>query len=194
LIVIWFVLPALGIIMGVNLYNNFRQVFFILPPLFLLAALGLDWLFTLVRRPIARYLLVFLILVPGLYANIRLYPYQYVYYNQVVGGIKGAYRLFELDYWNLAYREALSYVNQTAGANANIFVGDAKSSAQPFARSDLILNALGGRKRNWESYDYIVVSTAQNSDEDFDEFPTVFVVERDGVPLVYVKKPHQGSP
>ena len=190
LIVIWFVLPVLGIIfMRVNLYNNFRQVFFILPPLFLLAALGLDWLFTLVRRPIARYLLVFLILVPGLYANISLYPYQYVYYNQIVGGIKGAYRLFELDYWNLAYREALSYVNQTAGANANIFVGDAKSSAQPFARSDLILNALGGRKSNWENYDYIVVSTAQNSDEIFDEFPTVFVVERDGVPLVYVKKP-----
>ena len=38
-------------------------------------------------------------------------------------------------------------------------------------------------------YDYIVVSTAGNSDERFAEFPTVFVVRREGVPFVYVKKP-----
>jgi hypothetical protein len=62
-------------------------------------------------------------------------------------------------------------------------------SAQKFARPDLIFNAFGGRKKNWQKYDYIVVSTAANSDERFAEFPTVFVVRREGVPLVYVKKP-----
>ena len=36
----------------------------------------------------------------------------------------------------------------------------------------------------------MVVSTAENNDKKFDEFPTVFVVQRDGVPLLYVKKPH----
>lgn len=190
IVIIWFVLPAVAIIlMRVNLYNNFRQVFFLLPPLFLTAGLGLDWMLTLIRRPAARFLFLFSIILPGVYANITLYPYQYVYYNQLVGGVSGAYRVFELDYWNLAFKEAQSYINQTAGANANIFVGDSKPSAQTFARSDLIFNALGARKRNWENYDYIIVSTAKNSDEKFAEFPTVFVVERDGVPLVYVKKP-----
>jgi hypothetical protein len=191
LILIWFVLPAAAILLlRVSLYDNFRQVFFILPPLFLMAGVGLDRLLTIVQRPISRSLLFFLILLPGLYANIRLYPYQYVYYNQLVGGVHGAYRVFELDYWDLAFREGQLYLNQAAGRNANIFAGDSKPSAQTFARPDLIFNALGGRKKNLENYDYIMVSTAENNDEKLSGFRTVFTVERDGVPLLYVKKPH----
>jgi hypothetical protein len=169
------------------LYNNLRQVFFIFPPLFLMAALGLDWLLSLSRRPILHFLIIFLAVLPGLDANIRLYPYQYVYYNQLAGGVRGAYRVYELDYWDLAFKEAQSFINQTAGPSANIFAGNAKPSAQTFARSDLIFNALGSRRKNWGDYDYLIVGTAQNADEDFDAFPTIFVVERDGVPLAYVK-------
>ena len=189
LILIWFVVPAAAIVLlRVNLYDNFRQVFFILPPLFLVAGLGLDWLLSLTRQPLTRVLVLLLILLPGLYANVTLYPYQYVYYNQLAGGVQGAYRVFELDYWHLAYKEAQTYVNEVAATNANIFAGNSKPSAQTFARPDLIFNAFGGRKRNWEKYDYVIVSTAENADKKFAEFPTVFVVERYGVPLVYVKK------
>ena len=194
LTLIWFALPAAAIVgFRVNLYDNFRQVFFILPPLFLIAGLGLDWALTLIQRPVARSLLLFLILLPGLYANIRLYPYQYVYYNQVVGGVKGAYRNFELDYWRLGFKEAQTYLNRTTEENADIFVGNSKPSAQTFARSDLRFNTFGGRKRNWEKYDYIIVSTSGNADQEFAEFRTVFIVERDGVPLVYVKMPQFGN-
>lgn len=190
IVTIWFILPAVAVILRqISLYNNFRQVFFILPPLFLLAGLGLDWLVSLARRPILQYGIIFLMVLPGLYANIKLYPYEYIYYNQLAGGIRGAYRVYELDYWNLAFKEAQSFVNQNAGEDANIFVGDSKPSAQTFARPDLILNALGSRRNNWENYDYIIVSTAQNDDEKFARFPTVFIVERDGIPLAYVKKP-----
>lgn len=190
LILIWFALPAAAIIgMRMSLYNNLRQVFFILPPLFLIAGLGLDWVLTFLQRPITRFLILLVLLFPGLYANLMLYPYQYIYYNQMVGGVHGAFRVFELDYWHLAFKEAQSYVNQVAPANANIFVGDSKPGAQTFARPDLIFNAFGSRMRNLKSYDYIIVSTAENSDERLANFPTVFVVERDGAPLAYVKKP-----
>jgi hypothetical protein len=191
LILTWFILPAVAIIgLQVILYDNFRQVFFILPPLFLIAGLGLDWLLSLLQRPIARASLLFLLVVPGLYADVALHPYQYIYYNQLTGGLRGAYRVFELDYWHLAYREAQTYLNQTAAPNANIFVGNSKPSAQTFARSDLIFNAFGGRKRNWEKYDYIIVSTAENDDEKFAGFQTVFVVTRNGIPLIFVKQVH----
>jgi MFS family permease len=188
LVVVWFVLPvAVMILAGVNLYNNLRQEFFIFPPLFLMAGLGLDWLLRLVRRPAIQCLVIFLCVLPGLYANVTLYPYQYIYYNQLVGGISGAYRNYELDYWGLAIKDAQDYVNQNAGKAANIYVDKTKHAAQIFARPDLVFNAFGGK--NWKSYDFIVVSTAQNSDERFAAFQTVFVVERDGVPLAYVKKP-----
>jgi 4-amino-4-deoxy-L-arabinose transferase-like glycosyltransferase len=190
LFAIWFMLPVLGIIaIRMNLYNNFRQLFFILPPLFLIAGLGLDWLLALVRRRTFQAVLLFLAVLPGLYANITLYPYQYLYYNQLTGGLRGAYREYELDYWNLAFREAQTYINQNAKENANIYAGDAKQTAQTFARPDLVFNALGGRKSDWDEYEYVIVTTAQNIDEQYDGLPTVFTIERDGVPLVYVKKP-----
>ncbi len=190
LLLIWFAAPAVGtVLMHVNLYNNLRQLFFIFPPLFLVAGLGLDWLLARIHRPNFRFLVLFLILLPGLYANITLYPYQYIYYNQLIGGVNGAYRVYELDYWDLAFKEAQTYINQTASPNANIFAGDSKPSAQIFARPDLIFNAYGGRKKNLEEYDYIIVSTARNSDQKFTGFRTVFTVQRDGIPFVYVKKP-----
>lgn len=189
LLLIWFALPVAAIlIMRVNLYDNFRQVFFILPPIFLVAGLGMDWLLTRIRRPAFQFMLLFLAILPGLYGNISLYPYQYVYYNQLAGGLPGAYRVFELDYWHLAFKEAQTYINQVAAKNADIFVGDSKTSAQTFARPDLLLNAFGARKKNWGNYDYLIVSTAENADEKFAAFPTVFMVERQGVPLVLVKK------
>jgi hypothetical protein len=95
-----------------------------------------------------------------------------------------------LDYWRLAYREAQLYINQNAESNANVLVGNAKRSAQTFARPDLVFNAFSSRRRNWEKYDYIIVSTTENADQELAEYPTIFVVERDGVPLVYVKKIH----
>ena len=73
LFLIWFGLPFMLIIISrMKLYNNFRQVFFILPPLFLLAGFGLDWLFTYFKKPAFRYLIIILVLLPGLYANITL--------------------------------------------------------------------------------------------------------------------------
>jgi hypothetical protein len=164
-------------------------VFFILPPLFLIAGLGLDWLLSRIRRPVFQYLIVFLAVLPGLYANVTLYPYQYVYYNQLAGGLRGAYGQFETDYWHLAYREAQEYINENAGMNANIYAGGTKQNAQIFARPDLVFNAQGGKRLCCEGYDYVIVSTSENSDERFAGIPTVFLVERDGMPLVYVKKP-----
>jgi hypothetical protein len=117
-----------------------------------------------------------------------LYSYQYVYYNQLAGGLPGAYRVFEMDYWNLAFKESQAYINQNAGANADIFVADSKQCAVTFARTDLDFNDMGCQKVNWDKYDYMIVSTAGNSDKKFAGFPTVFTVQRFGVPLASVKK------
>jgi hypothetical protein len=36
----------------------------------------------------------------------RLHPYQYVYFNQSTGGIRGADGRYMLDYWGLAFKQA----------------------------------------------------------------------------------------
>ena len=188
LTMIWFVIPVMIAIFGkIHLYNNLRQIFFIFPPLFLLAGLGLEWLFGVVKRPAFRWLMIFVALLPALYADITLYPYQYIYYNQLTGGVHGAYRNYDLDYWDLAYKEAQEYVNQHAEPNANIFNTNSSKLPPMFSRGDLQFNGFGNKEVS--KYDFIIVSTSSNYDKAFDEFPNVYEIVRDGVPLMVVKKP-----
>jgi hypothetical protein len=67
-------------------------------------------------------------------------------------------------------------------------VGDSKLTVEAFKCPGLNFNTFGNQKKNWAKYDYMIISTTQNLDEKFAEFQTVFKVERDGVPLVLVKK------
>ncbi|RME90383.1 MAG: hypothetical protein D6770_02595, partial [Anaerolineae bacterium] len=115
LVLVWFVLPVVGLVAARSpLYDNFRQVFFILPPVFLLAGVALEAAFRRLRGPILQVALLALVLLPGVWAGVRLHPYEYIYYNRFIGGVDGAFRRFELDYWGISYREAARYVNRVA--------------------------------------------------------------------------------
>jgi hypothetical protein len=52
------------------------------------------------------------LLLPIAVQMVTLHPYQYVFFNQVVGGVSGADGHYETDYWGTSYREA---VEQLAG-------------------------------------------------------------------------------
>jgi hypothetical protein len=41
---------------------------------------------------------------------IRNHPHQHVYFNSLVGGVRGAEGRFDLDYWGLSYRKGLEYI------------------------------------------------------------------------------------
>ncbi len=86
---VWFLLPLLTfVILRPTLYDNFRQTFFIVPPIFFMTGLA----FEQIRKPILQGTLIALVLLPGLIASARLHPYEYVYYNQFVGGAEGSCR------------------------------------------------------------------------------------------------------
>ena len=53
-----------------------------------------------------------LLFLDPLTALARLHPYQYVYFNGFIGGLRGAFGRFETDYWALSMREAAEWVNQ----------------------------------------------------------------------------------
>ncbi|HET6822650.1 MAG TPA: hypothetical protein VFH34_08370, partial [Anaerolineales bacterium] len=90
---VWFALPlATFVILRPTLYDNFRQTFFILPPIFFMAGLAFD----LVQKPILQGALIVLVALPGLIASASLHPYEYVYYNQFIGGVREAVDRFEL--------------------------------------------------------------------------------------------------
>lgn len=92
-------------------YNGYRHFLFIVPQLVILAAVGLDHALSFLmqrRRALAGAfgaLLVFA-LVREVAMMARVHPYEYLAFNALIGGIRGAYGRFELDYWGASYAEA----------------------------------------------------------------------------------------
>ncbi|HEY0721863.1 MAG TPA: glycosyltransferase family 39 protein, partial [Gammaproteobacteria bacterium] len=99
------------------LYNEMRHFLFVLPPLAVLAGVSLGYIWRkLGRAGATERTVVILLLVAYLGSHIvnmaRLHPYEYVEYNRAVGGVAGAQRLFELDYWSTSLREVYTELKQ----------------------------------------------------------------------------------
>lgn len=175
----WFVLPLAGFIFSrASLYDNFRQVLFILPPVFLLAGAALEGLFTRLHRPGWRTALIALLVLPGALAAVRLHPYQYVYYNSFAGE---TFRRYEADYWTTSFREAARRLGEIAEPNASVLVFGPGHTFEPFARPDL--------KFVDADPDYVVISTRYNWDlENYPEAREVARIERDGMVLAVIRQ------
>lgn len=93
------------------LYNGIRHFIFVIPPMTVLAgaafAWGMDWLRVNHRGAQAAAVAVFAfgLALPGA-EMIRLHPYQYAHFNYIAGTVRQADRLFMLDYWGLALKQA----------------------------------------------------------------------------------------
>ena len=92
-------------------YNGIRHFLFVVPPMAILAAVGLDGLWTWLAkingrlaRPFAAVLTA--VLVAQAWVMGQLHPDEYVYYNLFTGGVKGAAGAYELDYWGNSLLEA----------------------------------------------------------------------------------------
>lgn len=194
----WFLLPLAAVVaFQPALYNNFRHLLFILPPLFVLGAFGLDRLLEAAGRP--GWLLPALaavLLIPGLAGIVRLHPYEYIYYNELVGGVRGAYGAYELDYWCTSYREAARAVNAIAPAGSTIAVWGPVSAASPFLRPDLTSQHLLSSQVQTPTPGSVAMgcSWATMADDFLPSYETVWTVERDGVSLALVKRPPATRP
>jgi len=189
-IYVWLFIPVLlQITFRTNAYDNFRQFIFVLPPLFILAGIGLEEIFRRISRPSVRYSLSILALLPGLVGIVSLHPYEYIYYNSFIGGMRGAGNRFETDYWLTSYREAAIYLNENAPAKARILVWGGSYSIREYGRKDLSIYDFNSQDEINEPYDYAVISTRFGSDLSiFPEAKVVYEVKKNGVLLSVVKK------
>jgi hypothetical protein len=190
LTLVWFVLPLLAIILNKSaLYDNFRQLLFLLPPVFISAGVALEALFTRLKQGTIKALVLAALVLPGIYAGMRLHPYQYIYYNSYVGGVRGAFRSFELDYWGTSYREAALYLNRIAPAGARIIVSGPIHIFRDYARPDLNPLPLSALPWDDRSYDYLVLNSRRNEDQGYcASASTLKTISRDGATLTVIKK------
>jgi hypothetical protein len=186
LTLVWFILPLITfVILRPTLYDNFRQAFFILPPVFLMAGLVFD----LIRRPALQGAFIALVLLPGLIASLRLHPYEYVYYNQFAGGVDAVVDRFELEYWGTSYREAAEAANEIAPPNANVWVDGPAHLFSRFARADFHIYSPQEAERA-DRYDLVVTLARYNWEKtSFPEAEIVYTVAREGAIFAVVRTP-----
>lgn len=183
LFLLWFLIPFLAfIIFKTALYDNFRQILFIIPPIFLMAG----FVFEKIKDIKWQTALIILCLIPNVLGIIKLHPYEYIYYNSFAGNVNGK---FEHDYWATSYREAAEYVNSVASPNANIWVEGPAQLFAMFAREDLKIYSAGEVERA-ESYEYVVSTTRYDLDKkSYPDAEVVYEIKRDDFVLSVIKKP-----
>lgn len=196
LVFLWFVVPtSLVILLQPTLYDNARHLLFLWPALFILAAVGLEPVITWIKPSLAKIALITILAAPGIYSIAQLYPYEYVYYNSLVGGVRGAYRNFELDYWDTSFREAMAYLNKNAEPGSRVMVlGSSTQAARQFVRAHLVVTGLQRvTKADTQPY-YLLASTRRNGDlEHCRKAEVVAAVERDGAVLSVIRKINAGQ-
>lgn len=184
-----FALPLfLLILLRPTLYHNFRQALFLIPAMFMLAAFTLEIMFNKVSQNWLRIFLIATLALPGVYSTAKLYPYEYVYYNSLVGGSDGATHRYELDYWRISLREMALELNNVASPGSIVVVTRSAGLLARYTRPDLIvdkpINSILDLDRG---YDYIVQVTRGKGGDLYPEVDSVITIERDGVVLVTAK-------
>jgi 4-amino-4-deoxy-L-arabinose transferase-like glycosyltransferase len=189
-LILWALGPFIAVVvLRMPVYNYFRHVLFMMPPLFVIGALGIKAVVRPLRRRWVAAMLGAVILLPGLVAIVRLHPYEYGYFNELVGGVRGAYGRFMSDYWCTSTREAMKFVNSYAPRSAGIAVSSATSNALPFARDDLLVKDDSEITTDPSFHPTLILgcSWATVNPYFYSDAPLLFSVQRDGVPLVVVK-------
>jgi hypothetical protein len=153
--------------------------------LILLAGLGLDLVFSTLRPLALRIVVLLLLVLPGMYAIVRLHPYQYVYYNTLVGGTGGAFRNYEMDYWFTSFRDVAYWLNQNAPTNANVESEGPDFLLPRYLRTDLKLISKPG-----QPFDFFVTTSRYNKDlTSHPDANVIYSIARDGAILAVIKHP-----
>jgi len=105
-----------------NVYGGWRHALFTYPALAVTAGLGFNSLIEIFKNKylkIAGGVAVVLLTINPIIHTIKNHPYEYVYFNEFVGGVKGAYGNYEMDYYFHSLRQASEWVKQNAVKDAN---------------------------------------------------------------------------
>ena len=131
----------------------------------------------------------------------RLHPYEYLYYNRVVGGLEGANRLYAMDYWVNIMPEAVRQLEQyldriepvsmtSSPRNYTVAVCGERVSfererhAFEHRLKRVRLQWIG--MQQWGHADFFITPTHLSCDKILDG-KIVVTISRLGVPIGYVK-------
>jgi hypothetical protein len=177
-------------------FTGMRHFLFIVPPLAALAGIGFDALLSALARhrlsiAAAAFAALCAVFVWKASVLVRLHPDQYVSYNMLVGGLEGALRQYDTDYWVNVMPEAVDdlegFLNRTdrdfRGKVARRYTVAVCGERLPFEKTaDPRLKFT----EDWQRADFFIAPTHMNCDRALDG-QVIATVDRLGVPIGVVK-------
>ncbi len=180
-------------------FTGMRHFLFVVPAIAVLAGIGLDWALGALRtggRAIAAggIAVMTTLCVWDAVTLVRVHPYEYLVYNSLVGGLGGASRRYDLDYWFGSMPEAINqleaYLRRTEPSDINkplqVYSVAVCGERLPFEKAVTLPQLQWDFKPEWEQSEFFIAPTHLNCDGDLDG-RIVGTVERLGIPIAYVK-------
>ncbi len=176
-----------------TLYDGPRHFFFLVPMMILLAAWGFFTLCRLLwqRRQFAVRLLAICVVIAAVidYGLIfktmnDLHPYEYTYFNELVGGPEGAQGKYDIDYWRICTKPAAEWLSthyQSLTNNPHPTV----TSPFPFLALDSLPPAFSENDKN---PDFYIGSAHDHLDRLFPNYTIIHTERIDGQVLACVVK------
>lgn len=180
-------------------FTGMRHFLFVLPPLATLAGIGFSELVEGLATK-SRSLAAGLIALVGAcflwegVGLVRLHPYENLSYNAVVGGLQGASRRYDMDYWFNSMPEAIHKLEAFVRSKSHlesiqapkIYSVAVCGERLPFDRTVTLPQLRWDFRSEWDESEFFIAPTNMNCDHDLDG-EIIGTVERFGVPIAYVK-------
>jgi hypothetical protein len=189
-----FVLAPLAavVITRPTIYDAHRHFLFLMPVMAVLAGLAIDAVVANMRLPSVLRLAV-AVLAVGL-ASLTLHdiwvlhPYEYVYFNRLSGGLRRQGARFETDYWGASYREGFDWVvhHIDPDSSKRVVVAACEGDNQlRYYRAQWNVRRFQVPKKPAQAE--IFLSTRRSACGS-DNGELLYTVEREGVPLLFVRR------
>lgn len=113
----------------------------------------------------------------------NLHPYEYIYFNALVNGIKGAEGKFELDYWGASEKEALLWLKKYFETNhvskSSVYVCSKSHSLAYYIPESKDVNRFPNTAR-------YIICASNNSPFITPQSKLIHTITRQNVPLQYI--------
>jgi hypothetical protein len=167
-------------------YDGVRLFLFLMPPLSSLAALAVIEYFKGGKNRLVKVIIGLLIgMNAGAVAKemLALHPYQYIYFNSLVGGLEGAHKNYDAEYWGASYNEAINWFKENIATDKNKYY-----PVHIFGIKRYVIYQASNIINVPPEYAEYIFRFTRRMDEEPKKEDIVHVVKRHNVPLAYILK------
>jgi hypothetical protein len=178
---------ALYLLLNPTLYDGLRHYLFLMPVVCVLASMSfVEFLRLRNKSRTNKWVVAFSFLFMGLTVvqMATLHPYEYAYFNELTGGLKGADGRFETDYWGASYKEAVEWLKKNEWKDPN---RQYKVHATANKMQSIVYFPPNVKFSELADADYFLSITRWNMHQRVQAEP-LHVIKRQGVPLNYIYK------